>query len=346
LILNELAHHAKEDFAQTLLDNAEKVPWGVVIVMTNAGHRPGWQWSLREMARESDRWYFSVYDEPAPWIDAAGLEERRRTTAPSRFLRLWRGQWIEGDDGDALDADLLRAAFCLDGPTLTPEAGWTYAGGCDAGLTRDHASLVVVGRHDGHTVRTPRPPKPMAPTFRAMIDAGLMEPLPVEEDVVEVPATGRLRVCSVATWRPPAGGQIDLSAVESACVESHRRFRLCSLAYDPWQMSHLAQRAARLGVPMLELSPTPQNLRDAAASVLEAVNARLLECYDDADLRRDLGRLRLVERSFGVRLQSPRVAGEGHGDSASALANALVALRRIRDVSRPIEGPLIVWPAA
>src|SRR5262249_22063471 len=56
LILNELSHVTKQEFAMNLLDNASKVPHGLVVVATNAGLCPSWQFGLRELARTSPRW--------------------------------------------------------------------------------------------------------------------------------------------------------------------------------------------------------------------------------------------------------------------------------------------------
>src|SRR5262249_15775492 len=62
VILNELSHIQKREFAENLLDNAAKVPHGVVCIATNAGFNPSWQWDWRERARTSaekgERWYF------------------------------------------------------------------------------------------------------------------------------------------------------------------------------------------------------------------------------------------------------------------------------------------------
>src|SRR5262249_50815223 len=228
--------------------------------------------------------------------DAAGLEERRRTSSPSRFARLWRGVWVEGGDGDALDADLLRAAVCLEEPTRRAEPGWLYAAGLGLGLTRDACALVVVGRHCGWTERTPREPKPLAPVMRALIDAGMADPVEAGEDVVHHAGSDKLRVCRVGIWRPPAGGQVDLATVEAAVAEAHDSFRLSACGFDPWQCAYLAQRAAAAGVPMLPLHPTPANLRASAECILEAVNNRQLETFAEPTLLKDLSKLRLVER--------------------------------------------------
>lgn len=61
LILNELSHITRWEFAENLADNATKVPLGLVIIATNAGFRnhPAWKW--REMARTSKRWSFHQF---------------------------------------------------------------------------------------------------------------------------------------------------------------------------------------------------------------------------------------------------------------------------------------------
>lgn len=75
LILNELSHIAKDEFAANLMDNASKVPHGLVVVATNAGVLDSWQHKWRELARNSARWSFHKWDRPAPWLDAAELAE-------------------------------------------------------------------------------------------------------------------------------------------------------------------------------------------------------------------------------------------------------------------------------
>ena len=57
-------------------------------------------------------------------------------------------------------------------------------------------------------------------------------------------------------------------------------------------------------------------------ATLEAFSERQLDLYPDPQLRADLHSLRVVEKSYGVRLDSPRGVN-GHGDCATALAIAL-----------------------
>lgn len=101
LIINEL-HAIKpghREFAQNLMDNARKVPNGVVVIATNAGDVGSWQWEWREYARNSPRWAFHRLAKPAPWIAESELEESERTNSPARHRRLWYGEWAMGKEG-------------------------------------------------------------------------------------------------------------------------------------------------------------------------------------------------------------------------------------------------------
>jgi hypothetical protein len=152
LILNEFAHVEREEFARNLLDNASKVPHGVVVIATNAGFCPSWQWDLREVARTSPRWYFSAYQHPAPWLDAAEVQEAERRNPRGRFARLFRGEWMNAS-GDAIpDAD-LQAAIRERGPMAGDEQGWQFFGGLDLSVSHDSSALVIVGRHRTRRLR-------------------------------------------------------------------------------------------------------------------------------------------------------------------------------------------------
>jgi hypothetical protein len=150
LVLNEL--HAitegKKEFALNMLDNASKVPWGIRLIATNAGFTGTWQWTWRERARTSDRWYFHRWAEPAPWLTPEDLEEARARNSNTRYLRLWQGVWVPAT-GDALDQADIEAAVTMPGPHLGPIDGYLYAAGLDLGVKRDHSALVIVGTKPG-----------------------------------------------------------------------------------------------------------------------------------------------------------------------------------------------------
>jgi hypothetical protein len=346
LVLNELTHVGKREFAETLLDNASKMPDGVVIIATNAGHVDTWQEQWRQTAIDSDRWHFSAYSQPAPWLDAGELAEARRRNSPNRFARLWQGQWLP-HSGDALDATDLDA--CIDAalePWTKPRAGWDITAGLDGSTRRDDTSIVLVARHTGFSrVRTVRRKRRMHPTLAIAADLGMLASDDPDDDDDDFGpyeyrprecgerGTGRLVVARVKVWKPVAG-RIDLGAVEDYVLRLHRRFKLAAVAVDPHQMEHVGQRLERRGVPIRMIPPTLGALQQQASMLLEAIGDRTISILPDSRLVADLRRLRVVERGLGFRLESPRTndgIGTAHGDAASALCLALQASKEFSE---------------
>ncbi len=145
LILNELSHVTRQEFAENLLDNAAKVPHGLAIIATNAGFTDTWQERWRAIAKTSGRWAFHQFTQPAPWLDPAEIAEAERRNSRSRYLRLWWGVWSTGG-GDALDADDLAAAFDATArPLISTEPEFGFAAGLDLGIRRGHAAITVLG---------------------------------------------------------------------------------------------------------------------------------------------------------------------------------------------------------
>lgn len=84
---------------------------------------------------------------------------------------------------------------------------------------------------------------------------------------------------------------------------------------------------------MVEITPSGKNLQAIASAVIEAFNDQRIQLFEDADLRRDLHRLRIEERSFGFRLVSPRDQ-LGHGDMGTAFGLALLAATQLAEKRR------------
>jgi hypothetical protein len=147
---------------------------------------------------------------------------------------------------------------------------------------------------------------------------------------------GKIRLAANRLWRP-TGGKINLLEVEKHILDLEETFGLEFVGFDPWQAEHLAQTLeadtghqrrnwyrSYFSQPWVrDIPPTPSNLRTQASIVIESFNDRRIQLYDCEPLRRDLHKLRVEEKSYGVRLTSPR-DGEGHGDTFSAFAIALL----------------------
>lgn len=300
VVLNELSHITKEEFAANLLDNASKKPEGLVIVATNAGFLGTWQHSWREMARESERWDFHSFCEPAPWLDDEEIEEAQRRNSTSRFNRLFWGEWVN-QSGDALDQEDIDA--CTDAD-LTPtgrQPGWFYVAGVDLGIKHDHSAIVVLGgRYD----------------------------------------TQELRLAYAESWKPdPRTGKVDLMLVESTILELNRRYNFATVGIDPYQAALLQQRLERQRVRCQEFTFSGGNLTLMASTMLDVFRSHRIKLYPHKALIRDLGRLTIEEKSYGYRLEATSDV-DGHADLATALAIALPLAVEKSGCKPPINGVL------
>ena len=293
VVCDELVHWAGDGgLWNSLISSAAKRSNCLLVVISNAGFADSWQWSVREAARTDEAWIFSRLDGPrASWLTADRLAEQRRMLPAIAYARLWGNQWSSGG-GDALTPADIAAAFLPDLQPMTgQEPGWLFVAGVDLGLTRDFSAVVVLAVPAGGTA-------------------------------------GKIRLAHHNLWRPTLGKKIDLSDVETYILQLDEQYGLEVVGFDPWQAEHMAQRLEadsghrrrnqrrRLWTKpwMREIPPTAANLREQATLVIESFTDRRLQCYACELLRRDLLKLRVEEKSYGIRLTSPR-DGEGHGDT-------------------------------
>lgn len=327
IICDEVAHWKKRDLWDSLLSAAAKRARCMVVVITNAGFGDSWQWETREAVRRDPAWYFSRQDGPvASWITPDRLAEQKRLLPHIAYRRLWLNEWTSGS-GDALDPADIERAVTLRGPLRRRPRGWLFAAGLDLGLSRDKAALAVVGKHIGHYEEQPAEPAKLTPAQQVMIDAGLMEmPEPEAPEGIYRPGSGKLRLASLQVWTPPRGGKVEIEKIEQTIADAHGLLNIAAVGADPWQAAYLIERLRKRGVPIEPVDPTGNNLKSMCSATLEAFNEANIELYPTAPLLADLRALRVVEKSYGVRLDSPR-GPAGHGDAATALSIALHLLK-------------------
>ncbi|MBI2480290.1 MAG: hypothetical protein HYV60_17150, partial [Planctomycetia bacterium] len=350
IIADELTHWKKRDLWDSLLSAAAKKQDCLLLAIMNAGYQDGWQYELREAIRGAAGWYFHSLTGPmARWITADRLDEQRRLLPAKVFARLWLNRWASGG-GDALEESDVLASLTMAHPLALAEPGYVYVAGLDLGLTRDASALVILGRHVGYLERVPRPRRQRVPSAkqRCLIDAGVFDG-PAEEadhDVIHHEATGRLQVAALRIWRPE-GRKVEIEPIENEIVALNESFGLAAVAYDPWQAEYLAERLAKRNLTTDGVMFVPQNLQSMAQSTMEAYGNRLIDSHDDPELLADLRALRIVEKSYGIRLDSPR-GSRGHGDIATALAIALHSIKRFSAVRRAarIDRPLVIYPSS
>jgi hypothetical protein len=330
LVLNELTHVANREFCETLLDNASKMPNGVVIIASNAGHDPSWQLEWRQTAIESNRWHFSAFAEPAPWLDADELAEARRRNSPNRYARLWQGQWVS-ETGGAIAGEMVDAAVDETLSELTgPEPGYEYCLGCDLSLTKDHSALVLLGRFVGEIKEvTQRRKYPLGGPLEIARQEGFIDADDpnVRTIIRHLRGDGSYRLALVRSWRPPAGGKIDLGLIEATIRKVCRRFGAYAVL-DQWQAASISERLHREQIRNELLYYSPTVLHQMAEVIIGGFSSPgTFRLYPHQQLIDQLKTLRCEERPSGTKLTSPRGRG-GHGDLASALTLAAWGLSR------------------
>jgi len=305
IVCDELTHWSDtaggsgESLWHSIISSAAKRRNCLLLVIANAGFVDSWQWTIREAIRQDPSWTFSRLDGPqASWITEDRLAEQQRMLPAVAFARLWLNQWSTGG-GDALTEADINAAFAPDLQPMTgSQQGYTYVAGVDLGLKRDCSAVVVLA----------------------------------------VPKTGRIHLAHNRLWKPTGGQKINISEIEQHILDLDQAFDIATVAFDPWQAEHMAQRLEALTKHrrrsarhrhwthpwMREIPPTASNLRQQATLTIECFQDHRFQFYPCEPLRLDLLKLRVEEKSYGFRLTSPRDS-EGHGDTFSAFALALLA---------------------
>ena len=331
LVADELTHWQGDgSLWHSLLSSAAKRSSCCLFVISNAGFADSWQWKIREAARQDESWIFSRLDGPrASWLTPARLAEQRRMLPAVAYARLWDNLWSSGG-GDALTAEDIQAAFRAElrpmtahdnGSLYSPAPRWLFVAGIDLGLVRDCSAVVVLAVPSGGHA-------------------------------------GQIRLAQHRQWRPTLGKKINLSEVEDHILKLDEEFGLEAVAFDPWQAELMAQRLEAdsghrrrnqrrrfASKPwMREVPPTASNLREQATLTIETFQDRRLLLYPCEPLRRDLAKVRVEEKSYGIKLSSPR-DGEGHGDSFSAFALALLMAHELAG-TKPIQAGAVNSPSS
>lgn len=330
VICDELCHWTSRDLWDSLISSAAKRARCLFLCIGNAGFVQSWQWELREAIRQDANWHFSRLEAPiASWITRENLAEQRRLLPMLQYRRLWLNEWSTGS-GDALSGTDIDAAVVLKGPLSQPERGWIYCAGLDLGLSRDKAALAVIGVHVGFSESTERP-RVLTHQQQIRIELGLSDEPPPEYDEVYEPPTGKLKLVRLNVWNPADSetGKVKIEDVENTIIALHQRFQFVSIGADPWQTSYVIERLRNADMRIEPVDFTPKNLQSMCSVVLESFVERNIQLFPDANLLNDLRNLKIVEKSYGVRLESPR-GPNGHGDSATALAICLHLAKNVQ----------------
>lgn len=335
IIADEICHWPAgrgKDLWDSLVSSSAKRARCLFVCITNAGTIGSWQWLAREAIREAG-WRFSSLDGPkASWITPDRLAQQRRLLInQTSFNRLWLNQWQSTAD-DGLDASDLDHAINLREAYNANE--WATCAGLDIGITRDASSLVILAKHVGRYSSTPAPRQPLPTWMEASIDLGLMDAptLPAPE-ISYTAGSGKLRHVETRTWTPQNGKPLDLASMEAEIIELLKANKVKRLALDPWQAVYMAQRLRREGIVCEEVNFTAANCNSMATGLVDSLRNRTLSLAGaPPDIVQDLREIRIVEKTNGAKLESPRNS-RGHGDRATGLVLAMMASRGLRSKS-------------
>lgn len=313
VVVDEIAQWGSTAGPRTLWESvasaAAKNPACRMVLLTSAGDPAHWSHAVLEHAKPDPLWRVHELSGPAPWMDAAKLEEQRRRLPESSYLRLFENQWT-ASGARLASLDDLRACIVHDGP-LEPQDGVQYVIGVDLGLKRDRTAVAVC-----HSER-----------------------LRGDED----PTVGaRVVLDRMQVWKGSRLRPVQLDEVEEWIAAASAQYNRAAVVLDPWQAAGLAQRLQARGVPRTgwsgerntwgrgwqveEFTFSAQSVGRLASTLMLLIRNRALALPDDEEVISELANLRLKESAPGVlRIEHD---ADKHDDRAIALALAAHKLAR------------------
>ena len=118
------------------------------------------------------------------------------------------------------------------------------------------------------------------------------------------------------------GAVTDFNQIEADILEDCSRFRVKSVAYDPWQATQLATRLSDNDVPMVEYRNTVQNMSDPMKWLEALVQDKRLIHEGDPALTWMMGNV-VAKRDFKDNVFPRKEVYENKIDGAVALIMAL-----------------------
>ena len=115
-------------------------------------------------------------------------------------------------------------------------------------------------------------------TFPARTDDGALTYATFSQSFLNEQAVIEARHASYPGWaaegflRVTPGNETDFSAIEDWLLDCCRRFRVLSVAYDPWAATQFAQRMMTQSVPMIEFRATTQNFSEPTKELDAAIH--------------------------------------------------------------------------
>lgn len=254
-----------------------------LVALTTAGDPSHWSFGVRNHALADPLWRVNEVPGPAPWMDEDRLGEQERRLPESIFRRLFRNEWVEGEDRLSTVAD-VQACATLDGP-LDPEEGRAYVIGVDLGVKRDRTAVVVA--HG--------------------------------EPYADAEAGCRVVVDRRELWKGSRIRPVKLADVEEWIEQAAKEYR-AEVVFDPWQAVGMAQRLGAKSIRLHEHPFTVASTGRLASTLFQLLRDQALALPRDPEFLDEIAAAKLVERSPGTfRIDHD---ASRHDDQVIALAMA------------------------
>jgi phage terminase large subunit-like protein len=206
---------------------------------------------------------FWSHEPVAPWQTDAWLANMRRQLPPNQFLRMIENRFVTSERSFI---DMVAWDRCVD-------------------------------QRLGHAVNNPGLP------IWVGIDAS------IKHDSTAIVATTwdqkaqHVRLVTHRVFQPSPEEPLDFEAtIERTVLELRKRFFLCEVVFDPYQMQSTAQRLTRAGLQMRELPQSSGNLTIISQNLYELVRGQNLLLYPDPDIRLAISRAVATETPRGWRI--------------------------------------------
>jgi hypothetical protein len=212
---------------------------------------------------------FWSHEPVAPWQTAAWLSDMRRTLRPNQYLRMIENRFVTTESSFI---DMRWWDDCVM-PRLAPavaDKGLAIYVGVDASVKHDSTAIVATAFD--------RKAQQVRLVFHRVFQPDPERPLDFEQ------------------------------TIEATVLDLRKRFALCQVLYDPYQMASTAQRLAKALVPMEEFPQSPANLTQASQNLYELIKGRNLVVYPDEDMRRAVAQAVAIESPRGWRIAKERQA--------------------------------------
>lgn len=104
-------------------------------------------------------------------------------------------------------------------------------------------------------------------------------------------------------WKPVAGREVDLQAVEDYLAELWRGYKVVTLSGDPSQFLHIKQRLQKAGIAVTEFIQSASNMTRAGNTLFDVIRQSRLRVYPGAnELKTYVLNARAKETERGIRL--------------------------------------------